>query len=72
MNKSVKRNIIGSVICFALSVLFGGLGIAVMMLREAWQSTKYGFPIEKDDIVRYSIVGAVGGIVNIVLLIKFL
>ena len=68
MNKSVKRNIIGSIICFVLSCLLGGIGIAVMMLREVYQSKKYGFPIERDDIVRYSIVGAVGGIVHDVLI----
>ena len=68
MNKTTKRNIIGSIICFFLSILFGGIGIAVMMFREVYQSNKYGFQVEKDDIVRYSIIGAVGGIVHDVLI----
>ena len=65
MDKSTKRNIIGSIICFFMSLLFGGIGIAVMMFREVYQSNKYGFQVEKDDIVRYSFVGAVGYIINI-------
>ena len=60
MNKKTKRNIIGSIICFFLSLLFGGIGIAVMMFREVYQSNKYGFPVEKDDIIRYSAIGALG------------
>ena len=35
------------------------------MVREVNQSNKYGFEVEKDDIVRYSFVGAVGYIINI-------
>lgn len=69
MNKTTKRNIIGSIICFFLSLLFGGIGIATMMMREVHQSNKYGFQVEKDDIVRYSIIGTVGGIVHDVLII---
>lgn len=69
MDKKTKRNIIGSIVCFVLSLLLGGIGIAVMMLREVYQSKKYGFPIEQDDIVRYSIIGAVGGIAHDVLII---
>lgn len=38
------------------------------MVREVNQSNKYGFEVEKDDIVRYSIIGAVGGIVHDVLI----
>ena len=60
MNKTTKRNIIGSIICFFLSLLLGGIGIAVMMFREVYQSNKYGFPVEKDDIIRYSALGALG------------
>lgn len=65
MNKTTKRNIIGSIICFFLSLLLGGIGLAIMMMREVYQSNKYGFEVEKDDIVRYSFVGAVGYIINI-------
>ena len=69
MDKKTKRNIIGSIICFFLSLLLGGIGIAIMMYREVLQSNKGDFPIEKDDIIRYSVVGAVGGICHDALLI---
>ena len=69
MDKKTKRNIIGSVVCFFLSLLLGGMGIAIMMWREVYQSNKYGFDVEKDDIVRYSVVGAVGSICHDALLI---
>ena len=69
MDKRTKRNIIGSVVCFFLSLLLGGMGIAIMMYREVLQSNKGDFPIEKDDIIRSSVVGAVGGICHDALLI---
>ena len=69
MDKKTKRNIIGSVICFFLSLLLGGMGIAIMMYREVYQSNKGGFPVEKYDIIRYSVVGAVGSICHDALLI---
>lgn len=69
MDKTKKRNIIWSIICFFLALLLGGMGIAIMMYREVCQSNKGGFPIEKDDIIRCSVVGAVGGICHDALLI---
>lgn len=69
MDKTKKRNIIGSIVCFILALLLGGMGIATMMYREVYQSNKGDFPVEKDDIIRYSIVGAVGGICHDALLI---
>ena len=69
MNRTEKRNIIGSIVCFFLSLLLGGIGIGVMMWREVYQSEKYGFEIEKDDIKRYSFFGAIGSIFHDALLI---
>lgn len=69
MDKKTKRNIIGSIVCFMLSLLLGGMGLAIMMWREVYQSNKYGFEVEKDDVVRYSIVGACGSICHDALLI---
>ena len=69
MTNTAKRNLQGSVICFLLSCFIGGMGVAVMMLRESYQSKKYGFAVERDDIVRYSVIGAIGSVVNIVLLL---
>jgi hypothetical protein len=40
-----------------------------MMLREVEQSDHGGFDIEKDDILRYSLAGCVGYVVNVVLII---
>jgi hypothetical protein len=51
-----------------LSILLGGIGIGIMMVREVWQSNKYGFQVEQDDIVRYSIIGAIGYLVNVIAL----
>lgn len=68
MNKEQKRNIWGSVICFLLCALFGGFGLAFMVMREVWQSDKGGFPVEKDDLVRYCFAGFFGYVVNVVLL----
>lgn len=39
------------------------------MLREVRQAKKYNFDVESDDIVRYSITGAVGYLVQIGLLL---
>lgn len=69
MTNTTQRNLQGSIICFLLSCLIGGMGVAVMMLREAYQSKKYGFAVERDDMVRYSVIGAIGSVVNIVLLL---
>ena len=65
MDKSTKRNIIGSIICFFSCCILGGLALAFWMVREVNQSNKYGFEVEKDDIVRYSFAGAIGYIINI-------
>lgn len=55
-----QRNIIGSIVTFILSIIFGDIGISIMMMiREVYQSNKYKFPIEKDDITRYSIIGTI-------------
>ena len=59
------RNIIGIILCFLSCCILGGLALAFWMVREVNQSNKYGFEVEKDDIVRYSFVGAVGYIINI-------
>lgn len=68
MDRTTKRNIIGSIVCFVLCALFGCFGMAVMMCREVYQSQNYHIEIEKDDIVRYSFVGCLGYIVNVVLI----
>ena len=72
MDKSQKRNWLGSLVCFVLTALFGCFGLAVMMCREVAQSQDSQREIEKDDVVRYSFVGCAGYIVNVVLLVTLL
>lgn len=72
MDRTKKRNIIGSVVCFFLSMILGGLGIAVMMFREVYQARRYEFDVEKDDVIRYSVVGAVGYLCQIIIIILLL
>lgn len=69
MDKATKRNIIGSIICFLLSVFLGGIAIHIMMVREVKQSEQGGFPIEVDDILRYSFIGTCGYLCNVTLII---
>lgn len=64
-----KRDKIGLAVAFLLGVLFNGLGTITMVARELYQSKKYGFAIETNDVVNYSIVSSVGAILNVVLLI---
>ena len=59
------RNIIGSILCLLSCCILGGLALAFWMVRGVNQSNKYGFEVEKDDIVRYSFAGSIGYIINI-------
>lgn len=58
------RNKVGMVLAFVLGVLFSGLGMMVMALREQWQSKRGGFAIEADDLFRYSLCSGAGAVVN--------
>ena len=58
------RNKVGMVLAFVLGVLFSGLGMMVMALREQWQSKKGCFAIEADDLYRYSLCSCAGAVVN--------
>ena len=69
MDKSEKRNLWGSVVCFLLSALFGCFGLALMMCREVQQANENNTDIEVDDIERYSFMGCLGYIANVTLLI---
>lgn len=69
MTNEQKRNIWGSVICFLLCAVAGCFGLAFMVVREVKQSDKGGFPVEKDDLMRYSFFACIGYMVNVVLII---
>ncbi len=64
-----KRDKIGLAVAFLIGVLLGGIGTIIMVVRELYQSKKYGFAIETNDVVNYSIISSVGAILNVVLLI---
>ena len=72
MDKKEKRNLVGSILCFLSCCLFGGIALAFWMWREVYQSDWNHFEIEKDDIIRYSGIGALGYIVNVVLLLTLM
>ena len=69
MNRTTKRNVLGIIGTILMCMILNGLGVAFMMLREVYQSKKYGFLIETDDIIRYSISGSVGCILNFILIV---
>jgi hypothetical protein len=52
-----------------MGLFLGGLGTIIMVLREVWQSETYDFELEKDDVVRYSILSSIGAVVNLILLL---
>lgn len=69
MNQSKKRDIQGSIVAFILGLLLSGIGTIIMVLREVWQAETYDFELEKDDVVRYSILSSTGAVVNLILLL---
>lgn len=62
------RNKVGMVLAFVLGVLFNSLGVIIMAFREKYQSVKGHFPLESDDLFRYSILGGFGALINTVLI----
>ena len=69
MNQSKKRDIQGSIVAFVLGLLLSGIGTIIMVLREVWQSETYDFELEKDDVVRYTILSSVGTVFNLIILL---
>lgn len=61
MNKRDRYGMIG---WFIVAILFGILSEAVMLGREWYQSKRYHFPIETDDVRRYSWVILVGCVIH--------
>ena len=69
MNQSKKRDIQGSIVAFVLGLLLSGIGTIIMVLREVWQAETYDFELEKDDVVRYTILSSVGTVFNLIILL---
>ena len=60
-----KRDWIGLVCWFLLSVLIGIIAIPLMIWREVYQYYKYQLlRFEWEDVVRYSLVIIIGSVVN--------
>ena len=60
-----KRDWIGLVCWFLLSVLIGIIALPLMIWREVYQYYKYQLlRFEWEDVVRYSLVIIIGSIMN--------
>lgn len=60
-----KRDWIGLVCWFLLSVLIGIIAFPLMIWREVYQYYKYQLSnFEWEDVVRYSLVIIIGSVVN--------
>ena len=60
-----KRDWIGLVCWFLLSVLIGIIALPLMIWREVYQYYKYQLSnFEWEDVVRYSLVIIIGSVVN--------
>lgn len=69
MNRTQKRNLIGSIVCFILSFLLGTLGMGIVLISEAYRSEKSGETINKSTILRYTFTGVCGYLCNVALII---
>lgn len=63
-----NRNIKGIIGWLCVSLLIGLLAIPAMVLREIYQWAEYDIVFEWDDIQRYSVVIAIGSVINGVIL----
>lgn len=64
-----RRDWIGLVCWFLLSVVIGIIALPLMIWREVYQYDKYQLPrFEWEDIVRYSVVIVLGSIINYLIL----
>lgn len=66
MNNSETRNKQGAWIAFVLGLLFSGLGVCIMVAREQTQASKGGFPVEIDDVLRYTQASGFGAFINMI------
>ena len=69
MSTSTERNRLGNIVAFILGLLLSGIGTIIMVLREVWQAETYDFELEKDDVVRYTIISSVGAVFNLIILL---
>ena len=72
MKRSTLRNIAGTVMWFFAGMFLWSYAYTLMVKREEKQSEEGGFPLEVDDIKRYSAAITTGMVTAIVLLIVIL
>lgn len=71
--KMNKRDYIGLVCWFVVSVLLGSISLLAMVVREIYQWKRYNLPkFEWEDVVRYGIVITSGSIVHYWILLSIL
>ena len=63
-----KRNIKGMIGWLCVSLLIGIIALPAMVLREIYQWAEYDIVFEWDDIVRYSVVIAIGSVPHYLIL----
>lgn len=71
--KMNKRDYIGLICWFVVSVLLGSISLLAMVVREIYQWKRYNLPkFEWEDVVRYGIVIMLGSIVHYWILLSIL
>lgn len=71
--KMNKRDYIGLICWFVVSVLLGSISLLAMVVREIYQWKRYNLPkFEWEDVVRYGIVITLGSIVHYWILLSIL
>ena len=60
-----KRDLIGLVCWFLVSILLGSVSLLLMVVREVYQWKKYYLPrFEWEDVIRYIVVIDLGSIIH--------
>lgn len=65
----MTRNQKGIIGFFILGLFLNLLALPIMVIREYYQSKVYNIPLEKDDLVRYSIIIIISSIINILIIL---
>lgn len=69
MDTKNKRDMKGSWVAFVLGLVLSGLGVIIMQQREVIQSNKGGFPLEVDDVLRYTKYASIGAFFNFLIML---
>lgn len=65
---SEQRNRIGFISVLLLATILNGFAYPIVYLREYLQSKHGGFPLEIDDLKRYSVATIIGSFLNLLLI----